>query len=86
MNGIREEIGVYSERVLMRLARAALALSVMFLIPSVAWLIGGILGLLPTAQLSVGDSTGERTLASVAVASCITAAIACWNLEKDTAK
>jgi hypothetical protein len=70
----------------MRLARAAVALSVIFLIPSVAWLIGGILGLLPTEQLSIGGSTGERTLASVAVASCITAAIACWKLEKEVAK
>jgi hypothetical protein len=70
----------------MRLARAAVTLSIVFLIPSVVWLLGGMLDLLPTGRLSIGGSTGERTLASVAVASCITAAIACWKLENEAAK
>ena len=67
----------------MRLASAAILVSVLALVPSVMWLIGGMLGVLPTAHLSIGGSTGERTLAGVAVASCIVAAIACWKVEQE---
>ena len=86
MDRIGDVKGVWSERVLMRVARIVVALSIIFLITSVAWLIGGILGLLPIVQLAISGRTGERTLASVAVASCIAAAIACWKLEKEAAK
>lgn len=70
----------------MRIARVAVITSISFLVPSVVWLVGGMLDLLPTEHLSIGGSTGERTLASVAVASCIIAAIACWKLENEAAK
>ena len=70
----------------MRIARAAVILSILFLIPSLVWLVGGMLGLLPTDHLSLGGSSGERTRASVAVASCIIAAIACLRLEKESDK
>ena len=70
----------------MRLARIAVILSLLFLIPSLAWLVGGLFALLPTNHLSIGDSSGERTLASVAVASCIIGALACMKLEKESNK
>jgi hypothetical protein len=70
----------------MRLARVAVVLSIILLIPSLVWLVGGMLGLVPTSHLSIGGSTGERTLASVAVASCLIAAIACSKLEKESNK
>ncbi len=70
----------------MRLARVAIVLSVFFIIVSLLWLVGGIVGLLPTSHLAIGSSSGERTLASVAVASCLIAAIACWKLEKESNK
>ncbi|MAD92082.1 MAG: hypothetical protein CMQ54_05055 [Gammaproteobacteria bacterium] len=70
----------------MQLAQKIVVLCVIFLIPSLLWLIAGMLGLLPTSHLSIGGSSGERTLASVAVASCIVAAIACFMLEKESNK
>lgn len=70
----------------MLIARAAVIISIMFLVPSLVWLVAGMLGLLPTNHLSIGGSSGERTLASVAVASCIIAAIACFRLEKESKK
>ena len=70
----------------MRIARLAVIISIIIISLSVVWLVGGMLGLVTTEQLSIGGSTGERTLASVAVASCMTAAIACWILEKEAAK
>jgi uncharacterized membrane protein YjjB (DUF3815 family) len=77
---------VWSDWLLMRIARAAVILSIIFLVPSLAWLVAGMFGLLPTNHLSIGGSSGERTLASVAVASCIIAAIACFRLEKESEK
>ena len=77
---------VWSDWLLMRIARAAVVLSIIFLVPSLAWLVAGMFGLLPTNHLSIGGNSGERTLASVAVASCIIAAIACFRLEKESKK
>jgi len=70
----------------MRMARATVIISIIFLIPSLFWLVAGMFDLLPTNHLSIGGSSGERTLASVAVASCIVAAIACFRLEKESNK
>ena len=68
----------------MRIARVTVIISIIFLVPSLAWLMAGMLGLLPTNQLSISGNSGERTLASIAVASCIIAAIACFRLEKES--
>ena len=88
MNAICSKYGfksqVWSDWILMRIARAAVVLSIIFLVPSLVWLVAGMFGLLPTNHLSIGGSSGERTLASVAVASCIVAAIACFRLEKES--
>lgn|GEM_PF-4255688 len=70
----------------MRIARATVMISIILLVPSLVWLVAGMFGLLPTSHLSIGGSSGERTLASVAVASCIIAAIACFRLEKESNK
>jgi len=68
----------------MRIARVTVIISIVFLVPSLAWLMASMLGLLPTNQLSISGNSGERTLASIAVASCIIAAIACFRLEKES--
>jgi hypothetical protein len=49
------------------------------LIPSGFYFALGLLGLVPTAFLAVGSSSGLRTVASVAVAGCILAAIGYWD-------
>ena len=70
----------------MKIARVVVTLCVILIIPSLIWLVAGMFGLLPTSHLSIGGSSGERTLASVAVGSCIVAAIACFKLEKESNK
>lgn len=57
------------------LVRGGLAM----LIPSGFYFALGLLGLVPTAFLAVGSSSGLRTVASVAVAGCILAAIGYWD-------
>jgi hypothetical protein len=44
----------------MRIARAAVIFSVIFLVPSLAWLVAGMFGLLPTSHLSIGGSYSDR--------------------------
>tara|TARA_B100001057_G_scaffold403338_1_gene415563 strand:+ start:3418 stop:3651 length:234 start_codon:yes stop_codon:yes gene_type:complete len=71
---------------IMKIARFIVVLCIILIVPSLIWLIAGMFGLLPTGHLSIGASSGERTLASVAVGSCIVAAIACFKLEKESNK
>jgi hypothetical protein len=45
------------------------------LVPATAWLAGGMLGLLPTDALALGAFSGLRVLGSIAVGSCLLAAL-----------
>lgn len=57
------------------LVRSGIAL----LIPSGCYFLLGILGLVPTEFLAIGSGSGLRTVASVAVAGCLLAAIGYWD-------
>ncbi|MSR09186.1 MAG: hypothetical protein EXR82_06595 [Gammaproteobacteria bacterium] len=57
------------------LLRAALVAGVTLLVPASIWLLGGMLGLLPTEVAVIAGYSGLRVLGSVAVGSCLLAAI-----------
>lgn len=69
-----------STAVTARTARQLLVRSgIALLIPSGCYFLLGILGLVPTEFLAVGSGSGLRTVASVAVAGCLLAAIGYWD-------
>ena len=45
------------------------------MVPAVFWLLGGMLGLLPTDVAQVAGYSGLRVIGSVAVGGCLLAAI-----------
>ena len=51
----------------------------LLLVPSGAYFVLGLLGLVPTEFLSIGSSSGLRTVASIAISGCLLAAIGCWD-------
>ena len=57
------------------LARAGVALVAM----SGAALVGVALGLVPSSTFAIGQQSGLRTLAEVAVMGCLLAAVGYWN-------
>ena len=54
---------------------ALLFAGVSLLFPSLIWLVGGFLGVLPTDSAAIGGYSGLRVIGSVAVAGCLLAAI-----------
>lgn len=48
---------------------------VVLLVPAALWLLGGMLGLLPTDAAQVAGYSGLRVIGSVAVGGCLLAAI-----------
>jgi hypothetical protein len=57
------------------LRRLLVRTGITLLVPSIIYLALGMLGLLPTEPLAVGESSGLKTIASVAVAGCLLAAV-----------
>jgi hypothetical protein len=47
----------------------------LLLVPALVWLLGGMLGLLPTDAATIAGYSGLRVIGSVAVGSCLLAAI-----------
>ena len=70
-----EKLAKPTSRVRQLLVRSGLAM----LVPSGFYFALGLVGLVPTAFLAVGSSSGLRTVASIAVAGCILAAIGYWD-------
>lgn len=57
------------------LLRALLGVGVILLAPATIWLLGGMLGLLPTDGAAIAGYSGLRVIGSVAVSGCLLAAI-----------
>jgi hypothetical protein len=55
--------------------RVLLVVGTTLLVPAGIWLAGGMLGFLPTDAMAVGSYSGLRVLGSIAVGSCLLAAI-----------
>jgi hypothetical protein len=55
--------------------RALLVAGMLLLVPALVWLLGGMLGLLPTDAATIAGYSGLRVIGSVAVGSCLLAAI-----------
>lgn len=48
-------------------------------VPSSIYLVLGMLGLVPTDFLTLGPSSGLKTVASIAVLGCLIAAVGYWD-------
>ena len=62
-----------------RLRPVLIKIGILLLVPSGIYFVLGLLGLVPTEFLAIGSSSGLRTVASVAVAGCLLAAIGFWD-------
>ena len=68
------------------MARWAVIVGVVMLVPTALWLAAGILGLVSTQAMAVAGVSGLRVLASCAVAGCLLAAIGSWKQELEQHK
>ena len=59
--------------------RLLIRLGIALLVPSGIYFLLGVVGVAPTDFLAIGSSSGLRTVASVAVAGCLLAAIGYWD-------
>jgi hypothetical protein len=66
---------MYSMSLRRPIRRALLVTGVVLLVPACTWLAAGMLGLLPTDVMAVRGYSGLRVLGSIAVSSCLLAAI-----------
>ena len=59
--------------------RILVIIGILLLTVSVVLLVGSLLGLVSMESLAVGQQSGLRTLAGVAVVGCLLAAIGYWD-------
>ena len=59
--------------------RILVIIGILLLTVSVVFLVGSLLGLVSMESLAVGQQSGLRTLAGVAVVGCLLAAIGYWD-------
>ena len=59
--------------------RFLVALGVTLVVPSVTWLIGGLLEIVPTDAVAIAGHSGLRAIGSIAVAGCMLGAIGSWE-------
>ena len=62
-----------------RVRRVLVALGILIAIPSSLYLLLGIFGLVPVDVFSIRDTSGVRTIGSIAVLGCLLAAIGYWD-------
>jgi hypothetical protein len=59
--------------------RFLVALGVTLIVSSVTWLVGGLVGILPTDMVEIAGHSGLRAIGSIAVAGCMLGAIGSWE-------
>ena len=59
--------------------RRLLPLGYSIVVPSTVYFVLGIVGLVPTDFLSIGDGSGLRSIGAIAVSGCLITAIGYWD-------